>query len=94
MLIMKNIIKYPSKTLVFLQLVFFMSVILPVSTYSCTVVVASNAQCVLAGANEDWSDPNTSFTIYPPTDSTFGWIKLGFEGYTIELIYSLQEVQH
>jgi len=47
---------------------------------SCTIVYFQKNGLALAGANEDYTDPNTMFWIYPPTDEKHGWIKFGFAG--------------
>lgn len=50
-----------------------------ISVRSCTVIYTNDGIRVLAGANEDWSDPLTSFWIYPPSEGKLGWVKFGFD---------------
>jgi hypothetical protein len=47
---------------------------------ACTIFCIANDSVVLAGNNEDWSDPLTRFWIIPPEDGRNGWIKFGFDG--------------
>ncbi len=47
---------------------------------SCTIFHAADENTVLAGNNEDWSDPLTRFWIIPGEGENNGWIKFGFAG--------------
>lgn len=55
------------------------SYLITTNLYPCTIFYSSQNGIILAGNNEDWKDPNTKMWFYPSTDSTYGWVKFGFE---------------
>ncbi len=58
--------------------IFFIWLLSAAYSSGCTIFYVFSNGMVLAGNNEDWKDPYTKFWIYPPTQSTHGWIKFGF----------------
>jgi len=48
--------------------------------FRCTIFYASDGITILAGNNEDWSDPKTAFRLIPSSDGKHGWIKFGYAG--------------
>lgn len=48
--------------------------------FRCTIFYASDGMTVLAGNNEDWSDPKTAFRFIPSSEGKHGWIKFGYAG--------------
>ena len=51
-----------------------------VPCFACTVFYAADDETVLGGNNEDYSDPNTGFFLYPAEKGKYGWIKFGYMG--------------
>jgi len=47
--------------------------------FSCTIFYIVKDGIILAGNNEDWSDPDTKMWIIPSNDGKYGWIKFGFD---------------
>jgi predicted choloylglycine hydrolase len=53
------------------------------NTYSCTMVMVSNGDKILAGNNEDWKNPKTKMWVIPSTKDEYGRIGFGFDdGFT------------
>src|SRR5688500_1084848 len=59
-----------------LAVVLFLTANSPV--VSCTVLVASDGELVLAGSNEDWGEPNTQVWFVPATKENYGIVYFGF----------------
>ena len=52
---------------------------------ACTVFHASNENVAFGGNNEDYSISDTYIYFYPPTNSTFGKVIVGYSG-----VYKIQ----
>ena len=65
------------------RIIFFSLVLLCLTgashLFTCTIFYAARNNMVLSGNNEDWSDPNTFMTFYPPEAGKLGWVKFGFQ---------------
>ncbi len=63
------------------KIILFILLLLIVNTtilLSCTIFYAARNNKILSGNNEDWSDPYTYMTFYPPEVEKLGWVKFGF----------------
>ncbi len=67
---MKTILRY---LLITLLLIFLFK-----KTDSCTIFYVEKDGVILAGNNEDWSNPASMMFFYPATEGKHGWVKFGW----------------
>lgn len=67
---MKTILKFLSLTILFLLLV--------EKSDSCTIFYIEKDGIILAGNNEDWSNPASMMFFYPASNGEHGWVKFGW----------------
>jgi len=46
--------------------------------FACTIIYTAEDDNIYGGSNEDYNDPYTYMTIYPPENNKLGWIKFSF----------------
>ena len=71
-----NLLRY--KKIWFIFIFLLTNCLVVTNSYSCTIFYTANNGIILAGNNEDWSDPDTHMWFYPASETTHGWVKFGF----------------
>ena len=59
-------------------LITLLLIILVKKTDSCTIFYIEKDGVILAGNNEDWSNPTSMMFFYPASDGKHGWVKFGW----------------